>query len=212
MPSSRRKVSAVAEDFVAEITRLEQLDAKNQANFSGRRSAKGRVSKKELHFLTEAIVFTACRAYENYVRDIFLLYCQGKPTTKGVVVKSYLKPRDFAHAEELVQSSMPLVNWSRPNVIIERAELYLEDGFPIKVPYSINRDMLGDILRIRNHIAHNSKESLHDYRKVVKKHYGTMPLSTPSPGEFLLLPEKKGKKYKLQTYLALLKAVSLDLS
>jgi hypothetical protein len=212
MPSRRRKVSAVAADFIEEITKLQRMDAKNQTKFSALKRQKGSLSKHELHFQTEAIFFAAFRAYESFIRDIFILYCQEKPTGMGARVRSFLKPRDSLHAEALIQSSMPFLDWSSPDTVLERAELYLEGGFPIRTPYVTNRDTFRDLRRIRNHIAHNSKESLEEYKRVVKKHYRTIPLNTPSPGEFLLQPERKSKSYKLQTYLGLLKAVSLDLS
>jgi hypothetical protein len=213
MPRRRRKISAAVADLHAEINRLERVDAQNQAKFSTSKKGKTRLSKRELQFLTEAVFFMTFRAYENFIRDVFLLYCQERQTTKGLKVKSFLKPKDFSHAEQLIQSSMRFLDWSSPDEVIERAELYLEKGFPVKLPYTVHLDALRDLKHIRNHIAHNSKESFEEYTKVVRKYYRTMPLRMPPPGEFLLLPDKKQpKKYNLQVFFEIVRKVSVDLS
>jgi len=215
MPTSRRKPSAVYWGFYNEIKRLERYDRENQTKFLASVAVVGpvKLSKRQLFMLTESIFFTGYRAYENFLRDIFLLYCMEKRPKSGQAVNSYLKPKDFNHAEMLIQSSMPFLDWSSPNTVIARAELYLDQGIPIKLPISTNQDLLTDYKRIRNHIAHNSKESFDEYKKTVRKHYGTNPLIVPSPGEFLLLSEKKKhSKYKLLTFFDLMKKLAYDLT
>lgn len=125
---TRRAVSAALKDFQLEIRRLEKFDAENQRNF-----AASVLSQKQLHLLTEAIFFSSFRTYENFVRDIFLLYCMGKTPCSGrKKVKSFLSPLDFCHTENLIKSSMPFLDWSSPDTVIDRSELYLQNGFPIK--------------------------------------------------------------------------------
>ena len=167
---------------------------------------------RQLHLLTEYTFFVAFRTYEGFIRDLFLLYCLEKPHSSGKRVVSYLRSKDFIHTETLIQSSMPFLDWTSPDKVIERAETYLKNGFPIKLPYETNVQSLRDFKHIRNHIAHNSRESLEDFRKVVKRHYGTMPLVTPSPGEFLLLPDRVNPtKYKLLVFFDLIKKIASQL-
>ena len=215
MPKSRRKISAVVRDFHRELDRLERFDAKSQARFSAHPGIppSNRLFKHQLHFLTEAVFFRAFRAYESFVRDVFLLYCLGKRPRSGARVASFLNPRSFLHAEELVQSSMRFLDWTNPDIVIKRAELYLRDGFPIKLPYTVYRETLSDFRRIRNHIAHDSKESLAGYQTVLRRHYGTIPLKVPPPGEFLLVMDKKDPtKYKLLVFFDLMRTLSVDLT
>jgi hypothetical protein len=215
MPDSRRKLSAALRDFHAELSYLERFDAENQANFSASTGlpASQRLSKRQLHLLTESIFFAAFRAYENFVREVFLLYCLEKRPQSQKKVRSYLKPKSFHHAERLLQSSMRFLDWVDPNEIIRRAELYLEDGFPMKLPYTVNTDALRDFKRIRNHIAHQSPQSRDDYLKVLRKHYTVVPVTIPSPGEFLLESERSNPNmYKLLTFLQLMKTLSKDVT
>lgn len=211
MRQLRRKMSAVLGDFCIELDRLERFDSENQRSFSNNRRRK--LSKMQLYLLTESIFFASFREFEGFIRDVFLLYCLEKASVSGKRVKSYIRPKGFVHAEELIQSSMPFLDWNSPDTVIQRAELYLEDGFPIKLAFTSHLNELRDFKRIRNHIAHSSKESLDGYKKTLKNYFGVVPLNIPSPGEFLLVTEaKKPSKYKLLTFFELMRKISVDIT
>jgi hypothetical protein len=215
MPKYRIKVSAPLREFQEELGRLVRFDTENQRNFSASTgsSVRGSLSARQLQLLTESIFFAAFRAYQNFLRDIFLLYCLEKRPRSGKRVRSYLKPKNFGHAELLIQSQMPFLDWVSPDNVIERAELYLERGFPVRLPYTAGRETFLDMKKIRNHIAHNSKESLREYKKVLRKHYTIVPLVIPTPGQFLLETDRRHpNKYKLQVYLEFLQQISVDLT
>lgn len=202
------------QNFHAEIDDLLSFDAENQKNFSTSSSSSGNsLRKRQLYMLTETVFFTAYRTYEMFMRDVFLSYCTGCTTRAGTAIVSYLKPKDERHAEELIKSSMPFLEWTHPDKIIARAEIYLQNGDPVKLPYTANKLILSDMKKIRNHIAHNSLESLDSYRKVIQRHFSILPLTIPSPGEFLLEVDKKNsKQYLLLNYLEFLKTISTDLT
>jgi hypothetical protein len=208
MSRKRIKISAPYNDFSNTINGLKILDSNNQSNFQSRL-----LSKKQLHILTESIFFTGFREYENFIRDIFLLYTQEKNKRNGDTVISYLKPKDFFHAEKMVQSSMSFLDWNSPDTVIERSELYLKDGFPIKIPYTAYRSSLSDFKILRNHIAHNSTHSLNGYLKVLRSYYGTNPLKIPSVGEYLLLTSKRDRtKYHLLEFFKLLEDLANNIT
>jgi len=202
----RRKVSAPYTDLVSEIDRLLRLDEANQVAFSGTRGP--RITRHQLHLMTESIFVAAFRMYEGFISDVFLLYCLEKRPRSGRRVKSFLQPKDFFHAGSLIQSSMPFLDWTSPATVIKRAETYLSSGFPIKLPYTSHKEILEDLKRLRNHIAHDSWESLNGYKIVLKRHYLTIPLILPAPGEFLLLPNRTdAARYNLQFYLDTMKDI-----
>ena len=212
MPVARRVVSAVLRDFLTELRRLEKFDAENQRNFS-RETPHKSISKKQLYLLTEAIFLAGFRAYENFIRDTFLLYCMEKKSASGRAIRSFLKPRDFLHAENLIKSSMPFLDWSSPDVIVKRSELYLDNGSPINLAITNQIIFLRDYKKIRNHIVHNSGESLSEYKKVLKKHYTVIPLTIPIPGEFLLQSERSEvSKYKLLIFFDVMRSIATDSS
>lgn len=210
MSKSRRKLTAALNDFQNEIARLKRFDEDNQSSFN--RSPSG-LTKHQLHLLTEAIFFAAYRSYEGFIRDVFLLYCLEKSPSSGRRVRSYLQPKNFNHAEVLIKSSMPFLSWTSPAEVIKRSETYLKDGFPIKLPYSTNNTMLDRFKRIRNHIAHDSSESLNAYKKVLRQHFGTTPLRIPPPGEYLLLIDRNDRsKYYLQSFFESMNQLAISLT
>lgn len=209
------KPSICLSTLKAELNSLRSLDSRNQTQFEAPVSKSGKIgiTKTQLHLMTEAVFFTAFRAYEQFLRNIFLLYCCGVQSSKRKLVRSYLNPRSIKHAEVLIQSSMPFLDWSSPDIVLERAETYLKDGYPIKKPISTHVDLLRDLKKIRNHIAHMSNESLQEFKKVAKKHYSTIPLRIPKPGEFLLLTSRKTKgSYYLQYYVQLIEDVATSMT
>lgn len=200
MSKKRIKISAAYNDFSSQIKSLRVFDQNNQINFQNRN-----LTKKQLHILTESTFFSAFREYENFIRDVFVLYTQEKKRLNGQKVKSYLKPKDFFHAESLMKSALPFLDWNKPDIVIARSELYLKEGYPIKDPYTINRTKLSLFKDIRNHIAHNSIESLKGFRRILRGYYGTNPLKTPSVGEYLLLTSKTDTtKYHLLEFFDLI--------
>lgn len=195
----------------SQLQSLRKLDALNQRQLSTMRRREEGLTKAQLHVLTEAIFFAAFRAYEHFMGNIFILYCCGVQPNKRRLIRPYLKPRTLKHAEELIKSSMPFLDWSSPDSVIERAETYLKEGYPIKDVISSNIEPLRDLKRIRNHIAHMSIESHKEYLKTVKRHYGVVPLKVPRPGEFLLFTQTGSTLYYLVDYIQLINNVATQL-
>jgi hypothetical protein len=211
----KSKPSSCLTSLKQELNILRALDDKNQTLFatSVEQKSKNGITKAQMHLLTEAIFFAAFKTYEQFLRNVFLIYCCGIQPSKRKLVRSYLKPRSIQHAELLIQSSMPFLDWSSPDTLIERSETYLEDGYPIKMPITTNLNSLKALKKIRNHIAHMSKESLEDFKKVVKDHYGTLPLRIPRPGEFLLLTSQRARRnYYLREYIQLIENVAISMT
>ena len=208
----RRKVDAVYRDLAVEIDRLTKFNLANQKAYS---SASGRsVTFRQLILLNEAVFFAAFRAYESFVQDVFLLYCLERRPKSGKRVYSHLKPTSFTHAAELLSGTTkgPL-DWNDPDNVIRRAELFLRDGFPMKQPYSGSKQLFNEMRRVRNHIAHRSSASYDKYLAVLRAHYGTVPMSVPEPGEFLLFRSvADGGGYRLVTYLQFFKDVGSAVS
>lgn len=206
---NRTKISACYNSFEIEIDRLTIFDFANHEKFTN-----GELSRMQIELMVESIFFAGYRSYENFIREIFLLYCQEKQSTRRPLVKSYLKPKNFEHTELLIKSSMPFLDWTAPDQVIERAELYLQNGHPIKLPYTTNLQQLRDYKRLRNHIAHNSLESELQFEKIVRNYYGGIrPLRLPTTGQFLMLPGKSiTGNYLLMDFFDLMKKISIDLT
>jgi hypothetical protein len=183
---NRLKISASVNWFTQEINRLRRFDFDNQKKFNNRE-----LTISQLELLVESIFFNSFRSYEGFIREIFILYCMEKKSSKRPHSKSYLQPINFLHAEQLLKSSMDFLDWTSPDTVINRAELCLENGHPVKLPYTINRLHLQDFKKIRNHIAHNSIESEQNFSKVVRTYYnGVTPFVIPNPAKYLMLTSR----------------------
>lgn len=204
-------IISTKKNFLKEITRLKQLDDLNQSYFLG--FSKKRISKKQIEYLSEFIFFSGFRDYENFIGSLFSLYSCGHVHSSKKSVKSYLNPKNTVHALELMKSSMPFLEWSSPNLVIDRSELCFKDGFPFKLSLTTHYKDLLTYKRIRNHIAHNSPESLKKYKNVVKDYYSTLPLKLPSPGKYLLLPDKNNSStYILRNFFDLMETLCNELT
>jgi hypothetical protein len=204
----KTKPSAALTDLQVELNTLRALDARNQAQLSGAAGLPC-LTKTQMCLLTEAVFFAGFRAYEQFLRNIFLLYCSGIQSGKRRLVRSFLQPRSLLHTESLIKSAMQFLDWSSPDTLVERAEGYLKDGFPIKTPITANMELLRELKKLRNHIAHMSGESLLEYKKLLKAHFGTVPLRIPKPGEYLLLISRRQKTtYYLLEYLESIERVA----
>jgi len=183
---NRVKISASVNSFTQDIARLRRFDFLNQTKFNN-----GQLTRPQLELLVESIFFNTYRSYEGFIREVFILYCMEKKSSKKPNAKSFLKPNNFLHAEQLLKSSMAFLDWTSADTVIERAELFLNNGHPIKLPYTTHKVQLNNFKKIRNHIAHNSIESEIQFSKVVQIYYhGVVPLAIPTPGQYLMLTSR----------------------
>lgn len=176
----RTKIEPAFAHFDKEVKKLIRF---NSSNIGLRNS--GKLNTSQIDLLVESVFFNSFRHYENFIREAFLLCCQEKVRKRPKIV-SYIKAKNFEHTEKLIKSTSPFVDWAHPDKLIQRSELFLENGHPFKAILTTHRVSLLDFKRLRNHIAHDSMESLSDFKKVLNTHYGTTPLTIPSVGSHLL--------------------------
>jgi hypothetical protein len=208
MKKTRRKISACYKDFLLSVNYYESKNIKNQQDFSLNKT----IDKKQLIFLTETIFFYTYRSYENYIREIFILFCLGNKTLTGKKVISYLNTKNFIKAETIIKSQRPFINWSNPGSLIEISGLYLKNGYPIKDPITSYFNQLRDYKSIRDHIAHNSFESQNSFEKILHRVFRVKPLLNIEPGELLLtINNKKTGNYYLIDFFTDLKSLSYAL-
>lgn len=108
----------------------------------------------------------------------------------------------------LVKSNSNYIDWISPSNLIDRAELFFEHGFLIKPGIASSQADLLDLVRLRNHIAHNSNESLNKYKVVLRNCLRTVPVTVPSVGEFLNMNLRGNRnEYYLTSYFAKLHSI-----
>lgn len=208
----RRRVSTAFEEFNAELKRLESLDDLNQERYfpGPGRPGKLRLSAGQMHLLTEAILTRAFSKYEEFIEQVFVLYCQGRPDLSGARVGSYIVPRNAQHARAMLKAGMAFLEWNSPDKVIGRCETYLHKDSPIFLAISTHQTRLTHIRRVRNAIAHSSSEAINQFQRTVRDELGAAPLRPMSPGHFLIMTDRRAPRaqYYLRSYIGVLKAVA----
>ena len=89
------------------------------------------------------------------------------------------------------------VGWAKPGNVLERAEAYLDRGYPLSGPLKTSRSDLVSMERVRNRISHESDRAQQDFEKVLRAHFRFVPRVVVSPGRFLNLvrPGGSGEHY-----------------
>ena len=211
----RRKFQTAHRALEGELLRLIRIDIENQRRRSttaGRPSA-GEISPKQLYLLNESVFFAAYRAFENYMEECFILYTMGVANLSGFCANSYLASRNYNKNREIIKSGNRYLDWNTPETLISRSELLLKDGEPVKSVLVAKTAPMRRLKRIRNHIAHNSEESLLDFKKVLRAELSALPISLPSAGEFLQmrLPRSRTERF-LQHFIQEMRLIGSDLA
>lgn len=208
----RRKVSTAHSAFIAELNRLQRMDDLNQERYAAGagRPGRERLSANQMHLLTEAIFTRAFSKYEEFIEQIFILYCLGKRTTAGASVRAFIRPKSAVHARMILKSGMNFLEWNAPEKILDRCDTYLHADSPIFFAISTHQDRLSKMRRVRNAIAHSSDEALTHFRKVVRAELNVAPLKNIAVGEFLIMSDLRSlqAQHFLKSYLGVLARVA----
>jgi len=212
---SRRKISASLGGFLKATRRLRSLDSQVQgAYLAGFGGGRGIVLQKwQAYLVAEGVFISLFTSFENFLEEVFLLYCMERPNLSGEKPTSFLKPRSYQHAAEMIKSSQPFLDWASPDTVIDRCKVYLLDGMPVKNVLTTNLTMLRDLKKIRNHISHRSRESEMEYIKVLRRNFKTTPARIPGVGEFLLMddPHNVGS-YFLNSFFDFYEKIAADIT
>ena len=148
----------------------------------------------EIDVLFESMFLTCFRALENLLEDCFVCSMQGLPDLSDGVASRYAEPRDRQHAREMLMGAQRVLDWTKVATITKRFDVFFKDrAAPYYVGLTSNQNALSVAGDLRNHIAHNSDESVLQYRKsVIATFHPTEPLTIPSPGQLLRTTPKKG--------------------
>jgi hypothetical protein len=184
--SGRRTIAAALKDLELSISRIRNLDSQNQIRYrSGPgRSSKEILTKQQFFLLTEGLFLHLFRSYEYFIENSFLIEMMN--SKKNPSGSSYVIPKDFKHAREIIKGSSRFVDWHSPDIIISRCDLYFKRGNKLRQIITSRRIVLFEMKRIRDRIAHESDEANRQFiNGVIRARLLTIPTRVPSPGEFL---------------------------
>ena len=182
-------------DFRRRVDELEALRSEAISMLAG-----GTPDRQKAIFMAEAIFFRLYREYERFVETVFIRFACGWPAPSSNPVRTVLRVDDIARVEDIVRGEREFVDWGKPDIILERANRYLEDGYPLAgVVPSFHSDLV-NLNRIRNFIAHDSDSAAKGFAKVLSASLRTLPTSQIGAGEFLLMRGGRNNSYFLNYY------------
>ena len=154
--------------------------------------------REDEQFLAEAIAFRLYRNQERLVRTFFLNCCVKTQTPSRNKIVSKLRCKDWDTAEDILKAGNRFLDWGNPATTRSLASLIFKDGFPISDIILTKQNILVDLQRIRNFVAHDSKEAQAGFSKVAKNYLKAGDLEPLSAGELLLYRKRPVEKMTLQ--------------
>ena len=125
--------------------------------------------------------------WETFLEDSFKSYFLGQKAKTGYKPERYAKPKDIIHAESLIASKWAnkYEVWT-PTEIEKRESLFFKSQIYAPAFQSI-RTQLEEMQKVRNYIAHKSKDAKSKFEQVVRDRLpgGTIPKNITA-GRFLL--------------------------
>jgi hypothetical protein len=71
-------------------------------------------------------------AWEWFIENTFILYILGHRTDIRYMPKAYVRPKDQYHAYQFIKEGREYADWTSPDIVIRKANLFFEDGEPYK--------------------------------------------------------------------------------
>lgn len=128
-------------------------------------------------------------AWETFLEEAFILYMTGATAPRVRAPRRYVLPPSRVWAEKAVTEGKEYAKWDAQNVA-SRALRYFADGRPFTDLLRGNQTLFDEAAKIRNAVAHESKNARAKFETVVRSKLGALPpnvtvggfLCTPVPG------------------------------
>lgn len=187
MAKGRRRIGRVLEKL-----RGAASDAKRLVKTATDLEYEGNLDRRQLEDVVELAFLKCYLQWEAYVEEVLLLYMQGYPDLDGVKYRSYVRPRDLLHAQQIARQGREFAEFGDDKYLREVAERFLEGGKPICT--ALNQcSVLKQMRKVRNRIAHNSEFSEKMFSAVVEEIFGVFKASVSTPGKLLLELQPRGR-------------------
>ena len=149
-------------------------------------------------FLAEAIAFRLFRNQERLVRTFFLDCCVKTRTPSKNKIVSKLRCKNWETAEEILKAGNRFLDWGNSATTRALANLIFKDGFPVSDILLTKQSVLVDLQRIRNFVAHDSREAQVNFLKASTNYLRTGDPEPTTAGELLLYRRRQSDKMTLQ--------------
>ncbi len=150
------------------IIRLDKTRGKLEVLFD-----EGRILKTEVEQLYSGLYLDAFVSLERYIEELFVGYLCKQITPPTRDVKPKLSFQNSVLAREVILSGKRYLDWLPYKFTKERAEIFFCGGHPFCTLTKTQENLLEELHRIRNALAHRSDHSYDVFLRLV---VGSVPL------------------------------------
>lgn len=152
------------------------------------------------------VILNIFSLWEKFLEDIFIAYMLGNSSNTGNPCERYVSPVDEDHAYRMVKGINQYPEWSNINTIQTCAKIFFKNGKPFS-KLSQMQEPLNALKRIRNALAHASKDAKQKFENLVQGKIGRLP-DDITPAKFLIeykLERTRNSPYYYEYYINFLK-------
>lgn len=120
------------------------------------------------------VILNIFSLWEKFIEDIFIAYMLGKASSMGNPCERYVFPVDEVHAYQMIKGINQYPEWSNVDTIQVYANNFLKDGKPFSKLLEM-QDALKSLKKIRNALAHSSKDAKRKFENLVQGKLGRLP-------------------------------------
>lgn len=135
------------------------------------------------YMIIENLVLNICSSWERFLEDIFIAYMRGNKSENGDAIRTFVSPVTDEHAYNLIKNVTTYPDWTDINKIIINAENFFEDAGSFKLLHTLKGD-INAMKKIRNAIAHISKNARNEFENLVRGKIGHLP-NNITPAKFV---------------------------
>jgi hypothetical protein len=151
-------------------------------------------------------------SFERFVEDLFLGYVAGKVSMPTRKVKAKMSFPSAAIAGEVVFGGNSYVDWIPYERTTDRAEIFFKDGKPFSTLTKPQKEMLKELHRLRNAMAHRSDHSIEVFTRLVLGSMSLSPHERKPAGFLRSILRVSPRQTRLENYLFEMLTIAKDLS
>jgi hypothetical protein len=162
----KNKLKTALDIFVSEVNKAQNLI--RSASVFYLKSNKPKLTKSDFESIIELSYLKAYISWEKFLEESFTLFLIGETSNIKIKPVRYIIPKNRKHAIEFILQGRDFVDWSSPEEIRKRANLFLKNGMPFEKPIASITHQLTNMKTIRNAITHASVQSKEKFKSLVR--------------------------------------------
>ena len=143
-------------------------------------------------------------AWEQFLENSTKAYALGEKSLLGYSPPKYVNPLDEDHADRLIKGTNTYPDWTDAEKVLKIETAFFENGEPYTTALNGFSSKYKEIKKVRNEIAHNSKNSKDEFDTLVRNVLRASAVGI-SVTDFLLSRKHRTDPYFYWSYITYIK-------